>query len=97
MPYLLTPFSEQTTEAERAFNHAHMKARGYIEMTFGHLKSRFQCFKYLRVTTDRACTIIIACADLYNIATICRERLFRILPEEQWKDLDLESIRNPYM
>uniref|UniRef100_UPI003AABFF53 putative nuclease HARBI1 n=1 Tax=Centroberyx gerrardi TaxID=166262 RepID=UPI003AABFF53 len=77
MPYLLTPYPEPATEAERAFDHAHPKTRARIEMVFGQLKSRFQCLKSLRVTPDRACDIIITCAVLHNIATLRRERLGR--------------------
>ncbi len=42
-------------------NHAHAKTRARIEMTFGLLKSWFQCLHHLRVSPDRACDVTVAC------------------------------------
>ena len=42
-PYLLTPISHQTDEAEEAYNRAHKKARRLIENAIGELKNRFKC------------------------------------------------------
>lgn len=41
MPYILRPYSEPGTEADKAINHAPTKTRAQIEMTFAQLKSRF--------------------------------------------------------
>ena len=57
-------------------------------MPFCYNPYRFQCLKYLRVAPDRACDIAVACAILHNIATIRRERLPEVEPEERWEDLD---------
>ena len=57
-------------------------------MVFGQLKSRFKCLKGLRVAPDRVCDITVACAVFDNIATLRRERLPRVLPEERWEDLN---------
>lgn len=104
MPYLLTPYLDPATAAEKAFSHAHIRTRAQIEMVFGQLKSRFQCLKGLRVTPDRACDITVACAVLHNIATLRCERLPTMLLDEQWEDIepalqepmDGRTVRNLY-
>uniref|UniRef100_A0A3B3SEJ8 Putative nuclease HARBI1 n=1 Tax=Paramormyrops kingsleyae TaxID=1676925 RepID=A0A3B3SEJ8_9TELE len=58
----------------RTLEQALCRTRARIEMTFGHLKERFQCLKRLRVAPDRACDIIVACSILHNIAIIRRGR-----------------------
>ncbi|CAM4671930.1 unnamed protein product [Leuciscus chuanchicus] len=55
--FLMTPLTDPQTPAQQAYNHAHAKTRARIEMTFGLLKSRFQCLHHLRVSPDRACDI----------------------------------------
>ena len=50
------------------------KCRVRIEMSFGVIKSRFNCLRSLRVSPERACQIISACVVLHNIATIRKER-----------------------
>ena len=82
LPHLLTPYTNPTTPAQRVYNFAHYKTRFRIEMTFGLLKSRFQCLKGLRVAPDRACSICVACAVLHNIANIRRERMPAIAPDD---------------
>lgn len=41
--YLMTPLRNPQTQADRAFNAAHKKARQRIEDTFGRWKSRWMC------------------------------------------------------
>ncbi len=53
-------------------------------MAFGLIKSRFQCLKHLRVTTPRACDIVVACVVLHNIACLRKEKQPRIVAEEDW-------------
>ena len=50
-----------------------------IEMTFGVIKSRFNCLRGLRVKPERASQIITACVVLHNIATIRKERTPHVL------------------
>ncbi|KAK0136913.1 putative nuclease HARBI1 [Merluccius polli] len=59
--FLLTPLVDPQTPSQQAYNHAHNKTRARIEMTFGLLKSQFQCLHHLRVSPDRACDVA-ACA-----------------------------------
>nr|XP_033479328.1 putative nuclease HARBI1 [Epinephelus lanceolatus] len=68
-PFLLTPFPDPQTMAQRGYNLAHARTRARIEMAFGLLKARFQCLQHLRVSPDRACEITVACTVLHNIAT----------------------------
>ncbi|KAM9845832.1 putative nuclease HARBI1 [Aulostomus maculatus] len=59
---------------QQNFNWAHCRTRAQVEMTIGLLKVRFQCLRYLMVTPERACDIIVACVFLHNIATIRGEQ-----------------------
>ena len=83
---LLTPLADPQTPPQQAYNHAHSKTRARIEMTFGLLKSRFQCLHYLRVSPDRACDVIAACAVLHNIAGLRKERPPRVVFEVDWEN-----------
>ncbi|XP_071387553.1 putative nuclease HARBI1 [Centroberyx affinis] len=84
LPYLLTAYQEPQTEAQRNYNVAHAHTRACIEMAFGLIKTRFQCLNHLRVTPQRACDITVACVVLHNIACLRRERLPRVVVEEDW-------------
>uniref|UniRef100_A0A8C7WRW6 DDE Tnp4 domain-containing protein n=1 Tax=Oryzias sinensis TaxID=183150 RepID=A0A8C7WRW6_9TELE len=57
LPWLITPFLAASTPAQARFNTAHYKTRCAIERFNGVLKRRF------------ACSIILACIVLHNIAT----------------------------
>ena len=52
-------------------------------MTFGLLKSRFQCL-HLRVTPDRACDITVACTVLHNVACLRKEMGPALAREIEW-------------
>ncbi|KAM4585092.1 putative nuclease HARBI1 [Odontesthes bonariensis] len=82
-PFLLTPFADPL-EAQLAYNHAHARTRARIEMTFGLLKARFLCLTHLRVSPDRACDIIVACAVLHNVACLRKERAPRVPALIDW-------------
>ncbi|KAJ1194270.1 hypothetical protein NDU88_003559 [Pleurodeles waltl] len=42
-PWIMTPFGNPSTAAERAYNDAHRRTRSIVERTFRILKSRFRC------------------------------------------------------
>ncbi|KAK0151075.1 putative nuclease HARBI1 [Merluccius polli] len=84
--FLLTPLSDPQTPAQQAYNHAHNKTRARIEMTFGLLKSRFQCLHHLRVSPDRACDVFAACAVLHNIAGLKRRDPPRVAVDVDWEN-----------
>jgi len=68
-PWLLTPFLNPTTPAQRNYNAAHCSTRNTVERAFGVLKRRFHCLHgELRMTPDRVCNIICATVVLHNIA-----------------------------
>uniref|UniRef100_A0A667XP17 Putative nuclease HARBI1 n=1 Tax=Myripristis murdjan TaxID=586833 RepID=A0A667XP17_9TELE len=71
---LMTPYPDPATPSQSRFNVALGKCRVRIEMTFGVIKSRFNCLCGLRVRPERACKIIAACVVLHNIAVIRKER-----------------------
>ncbi|XP_052002406.1 putative nuclease HARBI1 [Xyrauchen texanus] len=82
--FLLTPFADPQTAAQRTYNLGHARTRARIEMAFGLLKSCFQCLHHLRVTPDRACDITVAGAVLHNIACLRKERAPRVALEMDW-------------
>ncbi|KAG1944953.1 putative nuclease HARBI1 [Pimephales promelas] len=82
--FLMTPLTDPQTPAQQADNHAHAKTRARIEMTFSHLKSRFQCLHHLRVSPDRACDVTVACTVLHNIAWLRKERAPRVALDVDW-------------
>jgi len=72
--YLLTPVSNPTTAAEKAYNSAQISARNCIERTNGRLKRRFPALKYgMRLRSDHALSVIVATVVLHNIATVLGE------------------------
>ncbi|XP_071393635.1 putative nuclease HARBI1 [Centroberyx affinis] len=84
--FLLTPLADPQTPPQQAYNNAHNRTRARIEMTFGLLKSRFQCLHHLRVSPSRACDIIAACTVLHNIAGLRKERAPRVAIEDVWEN-----------
>ncbi|XDV10946.1 hypothetical protein PO909_000041 [Leuciscus waleckii] len=84
LAFLMTPLTDPQTPAQQAYNHAHVKTRARIEMTFGLLKSRFQCLHHLRVSPDRACDVTVACTVLHNIASLRKERAPRVALDVDW-------------
>ncbi|XP_060759492.1 putative nuclease HARBI1 [Neoarius graeffei] len=68
-PWLLTPFLNPTTPAQRKYNAAHCSTRNTIERAFGVLKRRFHCLHgELRMIPDRVCNIVCATVVLHNMA-----------------------------
>ncbi|KAJ8287221.1 hypothetical protein GJAV_G00049040 [Gymnothorax javanicus] len=68
LPFLMTPYPKPENEAQTGFNAAHSETQATVEETIGILKARFQCLRGLRVSPERACDIIVACAVLHNLA-----------------------------
>ena len=67
-PYLMTPFADPGTPAERRFNASHAQVRNCIERAFGVLKQRWPVIKGT-VNLDLPATInvITACFVLHNM------------------------------
>ncbi|XP_060847995.1 putative nuclease HARBI1 [Rhopalosiphum padi] len=69
-PWLLTPISNPTNEAEEYFNKQQMSARSKIERCNGVLKGRFRCLikdQTLHYKPEKATKIINACVVLHNL------------------------------
>ncbi|KAJ3602710.1 hypothetical protein NHX12_030459 [Muraenolepis orangiensis] len=70
--YLFTPVANPTTQAERAYNTAHIRTRCVVERTIGVWKQRFRCIHRsaggLRLQPQRCCAVLIVTAMLHNIA-----------------------------
>ncbi|KAI6661406.1 Nuclease HARBI1 [Oopsacas minuta] len=83
-PYLLTPYRQPISTPQFNYNYAHKRTRVIVEQTFGRWKRRFHCLHgELRMSPDKVCSIIVACAVLHNIAI-------------QWKQPLLEDEVSDY-
>lgn len=83
--YLITPYTNPITPAQKRFNKAQKVTRCSVERSFGQFKRRFSCVQVgLRVQPEKACLIIGACAILHNIAVLRNEEPFEddLLNEE---------------
>ncbi|XP_050705937.1 putative nuclease HARBI1 [Eriocheir sinensis] len=85
-PFLMTPVSQPTTDAHRAYNRSHSRTRVVVEQTFGVLKSRFRCLHgsggSLQYDPVKCAKIAIACMLLHNICIIRRIQLNEPLVQE---------------
>ncbi|XP_038063167.1 putative nuclease HARBI1 [Patiria miniata] len=64
-PWLLTPFLQPGNRPEARYNGAH----SLVERTIGQWKRRFHCLHgEIRLSPERTCRVIAACAVLHNIA-----------------------------
>ncbi|XP_061190830.1 putative nuclease HARBI1 [Saccostrea echinata] len=70
--FLMTPFSNPSTQMEERYNHAHCQTRNVIERAFGVLKSRFRCLHKsggcLPFTPTKSALVIETCCRLHNKA-----------------------------
>lgn len=76
-PWMLIPYDDAPTAAQRAYNATQMQARSIIERAFGQLKGRFRCLSQYRVLHYRprkAGRIVNACTVLHNIAIHFRDQ-----------------------
>jgi len=89
--YLLTPLTNPTTEAEKAYNTAQISARNCIERTNGRLKRRFPALKYgMRLRIDHVLSVIVATVVLHNIAAVLRDE---DPPDDKQLDEFLDTVR----
>ena len=73
-PYLMTPYPSPSTAAQENYNTAHTKTKVIVEQSFGRWKLRFHVLhSEIRMTPQRACSIIGASAVLHNIAVLLNE------------------------
>ena len=76
LPYLMTPYPNPISNAQRRFNRAQKSTRSSIERAFGILKRRFHLLhSEIRMSPERVCTLIAACCVLHNIAIDSNEPL----------------------
>lgn len=83
-PWLMTPFRNPTTNAQRAYNRLHKTERVIIEHTFGQVKQRFPILmNKIRMSTERIPSMIAACFILHNVAKYLNDPNFEEEEEEQ--------------
>ncbi|KAJ1192329.1 hypothetical protein NDU88_001640 [Pleurodeles waltl] len=98
-PWIMTPFGNPSTAAERAYNDAHGRTRSIVERTFGILKSRFRCLDItggsLLYSPEMVDRIILTCAILHNICIKINIPLLEPEPhmpeEEEEEDAGLQQ------
>ena len=74
MVFSLEILDTPVSQSEKAFNVAHRKTRVLIEQAFGRWKRRFHVLhSEIRMSPERVCKIIGACAVLHNIAIFLNE------------------------
>uniref|UniRef100_A0A0A9WBB0 Putative nuclease HARBI1 n=1 Tax=Lygus hesperus TaxID=30085 RepID=A0A0A9WBB0_LYGHE len=68
-PWLMVPYKDPTTEAEREFNRLHKSERAIIKRCFGQMKKRFPMMQYtVRVGTQKLARFILCAFILHNVA-----------------------------
>ena len=87
-PYLMTPFLNPTTAKQEAYNKAHIGTRVAIEQAFGWWKRRFHLLhSEVRMSPEKTCTLIGACAVLHNIAVQRNEPHDGLFWDEEQPDI----------
>ena len=67
-------YSSPSTAVQEHNNTAHTKTRVIVEQSFGRWKRRFHVLhSEIRMTPQRACSVIGACAVLHNIAVLLND------------------------
>lgn len=75
--YLLTPFLNPSSPAEKKYNESHIRTRKTVERCFGGCKNRFPVLRQqIKLNSDRVQVIIVACFVLHNIVIDANERNF---------------------
>jgi len=73
-PYLMTPYPSPSTAALENYNTTHTKTTVIVQQSFRRWKRRFHVLhSEIRMTPQRACSVIGACAVLHNIAVLLNE------------------------
>ena len=86
--YPCKPYLNPTTTKEEAFNKAHTCTRVAIEQAFGWWKRRFHLLhSEVRMSPEKTCQLIGACAVLHNIAVLRNEPIDGLLPDEDQPDI----------
>ena len=89
-PWLMTPFLNPETAAQRRYNKSHKKTRCLVERGIGQWKRRFNCLHgKLRYSPQKSCEIIAVCAALQNIA------INRGLPDIEDLPVERRNRRQP--
>ncbi|KAF4525384.1 hypothetical protein B566_EDAN013235 [Ephemera danica] len=68
-PWLMTPYKNPATNAQRRFNTVHIDERVTVERVFGQLKRRFPMLHYtIRLKLVRVPKVIVAACILHNVS-----------------------------
>lgn len=76
-PWVMTPFRNPQTIAEKKYNKMHCRDRVFIERMFGQLKRRFPILgSKIRLATKRIPRMIMACFILHNVSKYLKDADF---------------------
>lgn len=92
--WLLVPYLNPKTDAQKRFNYAHSKGRTKIEHAFGQLKRRFRiCYSTCELDTEAVPDALLSCFLLHNIATKMRlPEINEDIDDEQPPNQDFDNI-----
>lgn len=77
--WLMTPFRNPQTNAEKSYNKLFKKERVIIERCFGQLKQRFPILQYkVRVATELVPAVIGSCFILHNVAKFLNDDILPV-------------------
>ena len=65
--WLLTPYANPVTDAEKRYNTCQKRTRVIIECSIGRMKRRFACLNQLRLNLDIVPAAISSCVILHNL------------------------------
>lgn len=83
--WLLTPFKDygNLTQKQRRYNYVHSSTRMAIKRTFGALKSRFRCLKYLDIKDiTKAVKVVSSCCVLHELCLITNDSMEEYIEED---------------
>lgn len=93
-PWLLKPYDNPNTNAQRLYNRNHRKLRSLVERAIGLLKARFRCVlgeRKLRYDHQMSGYIIYSCAVLHNYLIVNDYPIGNIDPIIQASEFDEEA------
>ncbi|VVC94244.1 unnamed protein product [Leptidea sinapis] len=95
--YIMTPFLNPATNAEKRYNEAQIKTRNTVERTFGVWKRRFPCLSQkLRLKLDHTLAVIVTTAVLHNIVLQQNDAVIIDSDSEENDNFLTETIEHPH-
>ena len=81
--------------ANEHYNRRHASKKSTIERVNGILKRRFACLKFLKLTPEKSCSIILAVIVLYNFCGQVMGNVFLDTDDDDMPDVYRPSFAGP--